>query len=122
MLGPTLEALSQWLTADVSDSYSSADTAHSSHTDADHFGVPSSHSHSQGTAAAGTDLTSLLSNLTLGLWSSVVGSGGDSSSVGAVAKRAANGASKGGAPIDSCTGVVLHVFIDSPQVCNCCSA
>lgn len=119
MLGPTLEAVHAWFSVDTSDSFldytanpayseiSAGDnpTTSTTHTDADHFRT--------GPGAAPTspsELTSLFANLTMGLWSSVVGgSAQDSSS--AKAKAAATLV-----PADAFTGIVMHYFLDAPQV------
>lgn len=116
MLGPTIEAVQGWLTVDPQDAHadytnnpSRADRSSLlspvTHTDADHFSTP---------AAAPTgprELSALFANLTMGLWSSVVGTSADNS---ASAKNKAGAASK--TPADSFTGIVMHYFIDSPQV------
>jgi hypothetical protein len=107
----------------------------SGRTDADHFGNgigPAASGASvldmaRNPAAAMGDLTSLLGGLTLGLWNSVTGGssvhrthshedGGDGGEDGV----AGSGYSRVVPPIDTCTGVIIHLFIDSPQVWCCC--
>lgn len=118
MLGPTLEAVHAWLSVDTSDSFLDYTTnpeyietsavnspTPDTHTDADHFRT--------GPGAAPTtpsELSSLFANLTMGLWSSVVGgSAQDSNSAKAKADASL-------VPADAFTGVVMHYFLDAPQV------
>lgn len=130
MLGPTIEAVHAWLSIDPSDTYSdytanpeyatvnpqiaSSGPHATTYTDADHFrAIP-------GAAPTGpAELTSLLANLTLGLWNSVVGGAGvGGSSGGAVNSNSArNNEGKGPVvPAEAFTGIVMHYFIDSQQV------
>jgi hypothetical protein len=116
MIGPTLEAVVDWLAGtSAGDVYAQPDGGElvADYTDADHFGATNRGSGSSG------DLATLFSNLTMGLWSSVVGSGPVPAAGGRAPARAAAARRTPAitAPADSCMGVVLHLFVDSPQVC-----
>ena len=121
MLGPTIEAIVNWLTGqriggnfDESGVYTDGSTGFSTspsavvsrYNDADHFEpTPSG------------DLVSLFSNLTLGLWSSVVGKpvAPVTPTVGTNASFR-NNLTTVGSPAEACMGVVIHLFVDSAQV------
>lgn len=125
LLGPTLDAVTAWLAGRQSSSeevyapegVTSAGTDGSlvsDYTDADHFAPASG-------PVGPSDLVSLLSNLTLGLWSGMTGGASKpTAAAGNSAGKARRGSGRAAAdkvpPADSCSGVVLHLFLDSPQV------
>jgi hypothetical protein len=118
MLGPALDAVTAWVTGRPSArdnvfSHSTGAAAGSGlageYTDADHFG-----NSNEGPTSTG-DLVNLLSNLTVGLWAGLTGAGSAKVSSGATRAAGGLGAAKP-RPVDTCSGVILHLFVDSPQV------
>lgn len=116
MIGPALEAVVDWLAGtSAGDVYAQPEGGELStdYTDADHFGT------TRNAPGGPGDLVTLFSNLTMGLWSSVVGSGTAPATAGnrAQARMGSTGQTPVViAPADSCMGIVLHLFVDSPQV------
>ena len=124
LIGPTLDALSIWLTGSsppgtTSDSTyctSTTDTVvDTGYTDADHFSSSESN--------RPKDLVSLFSNLTMNLWNGMTGQNTNTSNIATNSTTSIGGKSGSSTvravkecPIEHCTGVIMHVFIDAAQV------
>ncbi len=64
------------------------------------------------------NITSIISNVTSSLWSSIVGTTTTTTTTTTDNTRSTDGAvmHSGGVAIDCCHGIIIHLFIDSSQV------
>lgn len=119
MLGPVLEALSDWI-LDPPSLLDNDDSTGLVVTDEDDFHATGLDEPRPYGSTLQEGIAHLFSKLGLGAAAAAATSGSKSSGVGGAASAGVpdilNVHNRHNAPIDLCNGVILHVFVDSPQV------